>query len=166
MIDFCITPDKFDQIDYTSIPFFQEQILLAAPKQIALPFEESKPYPRITVQSLDGIPFILLAEDLYIGKLARSLFLQLNYQPNIIMQCRTMDIALSLVQRGLATTLIPRSFFLSGTSSCIQYYQINHPAAVREISVIYRKEHYLTTEERKFLNLLNTLRTLLSIKSQ
>ena len=85
----------------------------------------------------------------YIGKLARSLFLQLNCQPNIIMQCRTMDIALSLVQRGLATTLIPRSFFLSGTSSCIQYYQINHPAAVREISVIYRKEHYLTTERKK-----------------
>lgn len=153
-IDFSITPASYDQIKYVNVPFFQERILLAAPFSLPLSCRESEPYASVSVQALHGVPFVILAEDLYIGRLARSFFSQPDCEPNIIMQCRTLDTALSMVHKGLAATLVPLPLYSSDAPECIRYYQINHPAAVREISVIYRKEHYLTWEEKQLLDLL------------
>ena len=153
-VDFCITPDAYNQIDYISIPFFREHILLAAPDSIQFPYKEAVPYPVISVQALNGIPFIILAEDLFIGRLARSFFSQPDCEPDIIMQCRTLDTALSMVQKGSAATLVPLPLHPADMPKNVRCYQINHPASVREISVVYRKEHYLTGEEKKFLELL------------
>ena len=70
------------------------------------------------------------------------------------MQCRTLDTALSMAQKGAGATPVPLPLHSAEIPENIRYYQISHPAAVREISVVYRKEHYLTKEEEKFLELL------------
>ncbi|MBI4530083.1 MAG: LysR family transcriptional regulator [Candidatus Latescibacteria bacterium] len=139
--------------EFTTIPLFKDQILpfvhLAHPAATA---------GRATLAELAREPLIQLGSWKSWKNYIMSLFSQIGVNPDVQFQLDSIEAVKRMVEKGLGFTIIPRlaaeAEIQAGTLVPIELIDI--PPFYRDILLIYRKDKYLSTALRIFLDALTS----------
>jgi len=154
-IDLLIDFPNSDTMQFTNIHIADEKILLAAPKSYVFntnPGEDI--YPLVQLSEINNKPIVMLAQEQYIGKITRGLFSINNTHPKLIMECNHIETAHLMVSKGAGITFVPELSAKEDMYSNVSYYEIADTILTRSISVVYRRNHYLTSDAQKFISIM------------
>lgn len=154
-IDILFDIDHSNDIGYEFIPIAEERILIAAPYQMSMVVEKKEnDYPQVNLEDAMQYPFISLSEKQYLGKVVKQLYDMAECIPNIIMECRSADMALQMVGVGLGVTVIPEFSICNENKREIQYYNLKYPDIRRVVGISYKKGIYITEDVKLLVRLL------------
>ena len=154
-IDLLIDVPSEDKDLYTSISLANERLLIAIPSCWEIEYEQTESYPLIDLLKLQDKQFILLSERQRVGKIARKLCAQCQFEPDVSLECHNIETACAMVSEGLGVAFIPELFVKNNTyNSNVKFYAIKNFLPEREIAAVYNKNRYLPIAAEKFIELL------------
>jgi DNA-binding transcriptional LysR family regulator len=148
-----------------TIPLYTEEILLfapAAPPHAALGFGAYKltanhDFPACDMSRLNKEPFVLFKKGRYLRHITDRIFEDSKIAPRIILETNDWETCLSMVEKGLACTLLPDSWFkqISPASNINRYSIKNKPLLTT--SLCYKKRASLSKNIERFISLSKEL---------
>ena len=172
-VDIFITPPGTDDRIFDVRDVFDENVYLAVPenweindslrefavshKNIINRSDNGSP---IELSGFDGMPFILLADDQHIHKIAERAFTRYNITPNTVMHVSQMVTSFAFTLAGAGASLITETAIRYGNFAKYPVlYNIDPSIAQRKISIAYRKNRYQPKCLYEFIDeLANSLR--------
>jgi DNA-binding transcriptional LysR family regulator len=139
-------PDRYSILSLPSDPFVA--LLPASWPQAA----EDR---RLGLAALAQYPWLSLKSDLTTGMHDRVLkaFHEAGHTPQILCECSSVTVILSLVAAGIGATILPKSVItslpLAGTSA----YELAHTPYYSEVGLIWIKDRYLSKGARNFIKM-------------
>ncbi len=158
-IAFTALPVKKEEFDYE--PIMTEDIILAVPRKDYDSKLTSTPndnnFTPVNLRKFKDASFITLNSDQMMHKLTMSLCKQAGFKPKIILECRGIDAAHAMVTAGIGVTFVPSTLIKYGNfMKHPHYYTIDDIFPKREVSVIYRKNRYLSKAALAFISILKS----------
>lgn len=154
-IDLLFDVNHSEYIEYDFVPIAEERIQIAAPVGIKMPVaNKENDYPVVPLSEVMQHPFISLSEKQYLGKVVKQLYDTAECIPNIVLECRSADMALQMVGAGLGVTVIPEFAIRKDEKGQIRYYNLEHPDVRRVVGISYKKGMYLTEDVKLLVELL------------
>lgn len=154
-IDILFDINHSEYIEYDFVPVAEEQIRIAAPTDVVMQVEEKKgDYPIVRLSEVMKYPFISLSEKQYLGKVVKQLYDISECISNIVLECRSADMALQMVEAGLGVTVIPEFAIREDGNKKICYYNLEYPKIRRVVGISYKKGMYLTEDVKLLIELL------------
>lgn len=155
-VDLGVLGSHISTPEFTTIPLFKDQIL-----PFVHPDHPAAPSGRATLAELAREPLIQLGGWKSWKNYIMSLFAQIGVDPDVQFQLDSIEAVKRMVEKGLGFTIIPRlaaeTEIQGGTLIPIDLIDI--PPFYRNILLIYRKDKYLSSALRIFLDTLtSTLR--------
>jgi len=147
-------PIKSDDFSYEVL--MQEKILIVVPPMHPLsqrPGSNDNP-PPLRLSELEKEPFILLQQGQALRRIADTLFFQVGYRPRIALETRNYDTAHTLAAIGLGLTFATMTIsqLNSNASKPVRLFTAE-PTFTRTLSIVYRKDKYLTKFEQAFIRI-------------
>lgn len=154
-IDILFDINHSNYMEYEFIPVAEERILIAAPEEMSMTVvSKEEDYPTVNLSEVMHYPFISLSEKQYLGKVVKQLYDIAECIPNIVMECRSADMAIQMVGVGLGVTVIPEFSICNENKEMIQYYTLKHPDIRRVVGISYKKGSYVSEDVRLLVMLL------------
>lgn len=154
-IDILFDINHSEYIEYDFEPVAEERIRIAAPIDMVMTVENNKgDYPTVSLAEVMQHPFISLSERQYLGKVVKQLYDISECISNIVLECRSADMALQLVGAGLGVTVIPEFAIREEKNGKIKYYNLEYPEIRRIVGISYKKGMYLTEDVKLLIRLL------------
>ncbi|MBQ8658510.1 MAG: LysR family transcriptional regulator [Clostridia bacterium] len=165
-LDIIVDNTKPDEENISSKAYKSEQLLLAVPKKFTinkrfekerLTAEEIKANEHLNVRGIDfskltDQPFVLLRRENDTGKRAEKLFKKYEATPNVVFYLDQQVTSYNVACAGIGIAFVSDTLVKSiGASPDVYYYKINDRLAVRNIYFLYKKNGYLSSACRKFL---------------
>ncbi|UNK16452.1 LysR family transcriptional regulator [Paenibacillus sp. N3/727] len=75
-----------------------------------------------------------------------------GFQPNIICECSSVAIIMSLVATGIGATIFPKSVMSSYPVSVVQMLDIEDADFQSEVGIVWLKDHYLSKSAQRFID--------------
>ncbi|SMF83019.1 DNA-binding transcriptional regulator, LysR family [Paenibacillus uliginis N3/975] len=75
-----------------------------------------------------------------------------GFQPNIICECSSVAIIMSLVASGIGATIFPKSVISSYPVSVVQMLDIEDADFQSEVGIVWLKDHYLSKSAQRFID--------------
>ncbi len=114
-----------------------------------------KEVPRVALERLEGLPFILLKEGHAIREKVDQVLEKHGILPEVFMEISSCISAVQLASAGLGITIVPqRALDVLGGAERFCCYQYGEEPDSWDINAIYKKEVYLTQMERCFIELM------------
>ncbi len=164
-VDIAITalPLRNDQLIHKVI--FQEQIVLAVPKQGCeqyIPLDLlGKPLAPVDLKLFKNAPFIGLSREYRLHEIMLKLCNEAGFTPNITLYCRNIEAVRAMVVEGLGVSLLPYNpYIFLHTRIHPAYYTLDGLFPCRDVAISYKKNRYLTNAAKAFIHILkDTLKT-------
>lgn len=75
-----------------------------------------------------------------------------GFEPNIICECSSVAIIMSLVASGIGATIFPKSVMSSFPVSVVQMLDIEDADFQSEVGIVWLKDHYLSKSAQRFID--------------
>ena len=75
-----------------------------------------------------------------------------GFEPNIICECSSVAIIMSLVASGIGATVFPKSVMSSFPVSVVQMLDIEDADFQSEVGIVWLKDHYLSKSAQRFID--------------
>jgi DNA-binding transcriptional LysR family regulator len=155
-LDLVFTSAPIYNDDIQSIPLYTEELLLFTPAALTLSggkLTAGRAFPVCDITRLNKQPFVLFKKGRYLRHISDRIFEDGKISPRIILETNNWETCLSMVEKGLACTLLPYSPFkeLPSTSAFNIYSTKNKP--LRTISLCYKKRASLSKNMDRFIGL-------------
>ncbi|WP_040713196.1 LysR family transcriptional regulator [Paenibacillus curdlanolyticus] len=107
----------------------------------------------ISLAELAAHPFLTLKTDQTTGMHEQVMneFRRSGLAPNIICECSSVAIILSLVAAGLGATVLPKSVVAMSPIDAIRMLDIEHADFQSEVGIVWLKDRYLSKSARHFI---------------
>lgn len=156
-LDVIVTDAPEDAQPYRCEFLRSESILLAVPA--AFPVEgvdDGRDFPTVSIQKLAGYPFISFETGTYLGTCLRLLWELENISPKVRVEVSHVDTAIQMAALGLGATVVPE-FVVRYVSrdERLKYFYIDRFSLVRQLTVVYKKNHPLSEPARRFIELFS-----------
>lgn len=147
--DFIVGLTHSDKFKYSSIPLYDENIVLAVAPNL-FPFE--KDTKEIDLSHFRDTPFIMMEEEQFLYNVTHDLCKRSGFVPKVVVECYNLETAIHMVKAGVGVSLLPDLMcrMLGG----LNYYHIKGLTPESQISIIYRRDQYLTAEARELIQLI------------
>ncbi len=151
-LDLLIEAPLLDNERFESVYLCKERILLGMPNSIAAQFNLSE---EIELSHLADVPFVLLTDKQYIGKLTSKLCKSAGFLPKNYIECHNIETVQAMISNGLGVSLIPEFYAKYSVSrGNVSFARIKDQDLSRDVSVIYNKEKYLSAPVKYFMKIL------------
>ena len=154
-IDLGILIPPLSDSNLTCEVFMDEEIVLAAPKNIPLPAEIHRVpgrLPWIDLKELAGCPFLLYDINNRLYDFANDLFESCGFRPSSSRTFRNLTLIARLASEGLGVTFLPETFV--DASYQLDYYSIGPGGRHRPLALGYPYARYRSTPVEQFAKLL------------
>lgn len=151
-LGFCYSESN-SAITHTNI--YQEQILLAVPPQIHIPYQREPnghSFPMLKFEDICSLPFIV-GKTGYLRKYTQNLFEKHNCQPNIVLETSNPGLAHFLVAANVGCA------FVGYISACVSPMYIENPLYCQletpdfqQVCIGYNKQRHLTRPMKCFMD--------------
>lgn len=157
LVDLCLMNQPIEkspyEIEYE--PFYEENIYLAAPSKYQLPTMPSEGiFPRVDLEALNGMPFILLKQDQRLRQISSYVFTKNSIKPKVILETRSIETSLRLCAAGMGFCFVPdsaRSYSLDGVRPI--FYTIGEPPLTWKMVIAYKKNSHRSKAANAFANI-------------
>jgi DNA-binding transcriptional LysR family regulator len=166
VIDNVLTKDP----DHEYIPLFREHILIGVPadnpineklKAYALdPRLLEKPgcdysrLPRLNIKQLENEEFILLKPGNKMRQIAHNIFTEQGVSPKIRFEFDRLTTSINFAESGFGICFLTDTNLQYGTCKNLVFYQPDAWDADRHLYVMYKKNKYLSTATKTFIDFL------------
>lgn len=140
-------PMNYDGLETVSL--FKEELALAVPINHPLIKED-----RVTLNILKDVPSILLPDTYYIRQLINEKSESLGFMPRPVMEMTTMGSIINMVANNVGVTVLPIAYLNYINNEKIRIIPIKDPELVTEVGIVYRKNKYLCSASRVFMEQL------------
>lgn len=158
-LDIAFSYAKIDNNMLRCTPFFDEEIVLLTPTSFTPPAGIKKnehTFPIFDFSNIEEHPFVLFKTGHYLRGFTDMIFTDFGIHPNVVLETDNWRTCLSMVENGIAFTLLPYSPIakkdLTDNLSCYSidgnYY--------RHLFIYYRKNTYHQKIIEKFISLAQT----------
>lgn len=108
--------------------------------------------PAIDMRSFADTPFVLLKSRYDLRHRADQFFEAAGISPDIRMEASQMATLYALAEAGIGATFISNRI-INKPSSQVLFYRIDHPEAIREMSIVTNRHCYISQTVEKFIKL-------------
>lgn len=108
--------------------------------------------PAIDMRSFADTPFVLLKSSYDLRHRADQFFEAAGISPDIRMEAFQMATLYALAEAGIGATFISNRI-INKPSSQVLFYRIDHPEAIREMSIVTNRHCYISQTVEKFIKL-------------
>lgn len=167
-LDFVMENCAFDPAVYDMVDYRREQLLLAVPAHFAIneqaaaycltaqQLQQGQKMPAVPLALFQHEPFLLLKEGNDTRQRAEKLCAQAGFHPAARLLLDQQLTAYNLACYGMGVT------FVSDTLACsvppdarLRFYMLDKSLAARAVSLVYKRNRYITRPMREFLQLLD-----------
>ncbi len=166
-IDLLIAHD-FDKKLYSSIPLFEETLLLAVPKDYKIN-EDLKDYvlsrkdvvegkhlkdscPKVSIKKFEDCPFILLKKGNDTRRRASEIFLEEDFEPKTVkIYLDQLITSYNMVCFGLGVAFVNDILVKNSNQSGCVFYKLRGRATHRRMAIGYKKNKYLSNAINAFI---------------
>lgn len=74
-----------------------------------------------------------------------------GFEPNIICECSSVSIIMSLIASGIGVTIFPRSVMSSYPANFVQILDIEDADFQSEVGIVWLKDHYISKSAQRFI---------------
>ena len=146
-----LTQEQKDHNTYLHMA--EEEIFLAVPAShrfAPLGSPDRHTAPEISLSQFQDDSFILIAQTSTMYPLVEKLFEEAGFKPNILFSTSSNVSKYRMVKAGVGCTLLPATFAIPMQN--VVYFRLNqHPHW--EVTICCRKDAYLSTAEKRFIEL-------------
>lgn len=142
----CLLPVARPQV--TTIPLFDERLVLVAPSSFAIR------KPRLRMQELGGLPLVLMPADYCLRKMIESECAHAGVRPQVVLEMSSPEGILQAVMEGTGATVLPELYVrlrLPGTD--LQLIDLYDPAPRHAVGLAYLSGRYQNLAAKEFANL-------------
>lgn len=133
--------------ELASIPLFIEELSLAVP--VDHPFADTE---AVEMKSLADVPTILLPENYFLRQLIDSYCAKLGLTLEPTLEMTTLESLTQMVSEGIGITILPAPYLDFLKSPQIVNVRLINPTMERKIGFIYRKDKFMCTTTRTFID--------------
>ena len=168
-LDFVMENYLFDPTVYDSIEYHAEHLLLAVPaafpvneaaaacRLTAQEIKEGKQAPGVSLELFKGEPFLLLKEGNDTRRRADKLCAKAGFHPSARLLLDQQLTAYNLACYGLGVAFVSDTLVQSvPPDERLCFYRIDSPHARRSVSLVYKKNRFITRPMQEFLKLMST----------
>ena len=178
-IDICLTNPPLKEGAFEYQPLITEEILLALPPDYEIKelqpeehetvsnnittntsfaINKERPptrlqIPCVSLQKLKNAPFVLLESDQSLHGTAIDICALAGFKPKVVLENRSFEAALAMVNAGIGVTFIPDTLAKYGMYKDYTYCSIAGLYPTREVLIAYRKGRYLSKAAFEFINI-------------
>jgi LysR family hydrogen peroxide-inducible transcriptional activator len=150
-VDFSLLTLPISEPSLEAIPYAEEEIRLAVPKQHQLA-REKEPIP---VAALRKEAFIVLKKGNGFRKIAQTICEEAGFEPQIVFESSNIETVKSLVAAGMGIAFIPDMIAESKSGRYIPVYKkLTDPVPTRTLVVAKRRGRYLSKAAEAFIDTL------------
>lgn len=112
----------------------------------------------ISMKALADFPFLTLKTDQTTRMHAQVVneCRRHGFEPNIICECSSVAIIMSLIASGIGATVFPKSVMSSFPSTVVKMLDIHDADFQSEVGIVWLKDHYLSKSAERFINTFHT----------
>lgn len=160
-LDLGITFLPTDDEEMASIPLYSEELTLVVP--LNHPLAHIK---ELELKELDHIPMILLPQNYYLRKFIDTYCTELGIRLEPILEMTTLESLIQMVSEEVGVTILPAPYVDFIRNDHIVQVRLINPTLKRKIGFIYRKEKFMCTATKTFINQVTKVRATCSIKKE
>ena len=164
-IDLIITSQPLDQDGYEVQLCYQEQLIIAVPKEYqvnqkltdnCLQWEapNTDKTMLVSLQEFEHTPFILLNRGNYLRSCTDMLFREAQIEPEVVLEVEQSSVAYNFANYGLGAAIFSSRFISRDYFKNLKYYAIASEYAQRKGYVCFRRGCYVTTAMQQFIQML------------
>lgn len=140
-------PMEDDEFD--AIPLMTEELSLVVPFDHPLAMTDV-----VEMKELDGMSMILLAEDYFLRKMIDDYFLDLGIHLKPALEMTTLESIIQMVSEKVGITILPKPYMQYLNHEKVTQVKLINPTPKREIGIIYRKDKFMCTATKTFIDQL------------
>jgi LysR family transcriptional regulator, cyn operon transcriptional activator len=142
----CLLPVAHPQL--TTIPLFEERLVLAAPASAKVP------KTRVRMQDLAGFPLILMPVDYCLRKMVENECAKAGVHPQVSLEMSSPEGILQAVSEGAGMTILPELYVrLRLPASDLQIVDIYDPTPRHPVGLAFLKHRHQNLAATEFANL-------------
>ncbi|MBN6206825.1 LysR family transcriptional regulator [Ralstonia pickettii] len=151
-LDLGVTFLPIENGNMESIPLFAEELALAVPVNHQLAFEAMA-----DLQIITQFPLILMPKSYYLRQLIDTYCNEIGINPEPALELTTLESLTQMVAKGLGVTILPVPYLEHLNNQAIQTVKLAPPIPKRKIGIVYRKDKFMCTATKAFINKLTTV---------
>ena len=148
-LDLGITFLPAENKDIVAIPLYIEELSLAVPMDH--PFANEQ---QIEMRALENEPTILLPKNYFLRQLIDSYCSEIGIALKPTLEMTTMESLTQMVSEGIGMTILPAPYLDYKNNNYIGNVKLINPTPKREIGLIYRKNKFMCTATKAFIDLV------------
>lgn len=150
-LDLGITFLPIENGSMESIPLFTEELALAVPVNHPLALEAVA-----DLQIITQIPLILMPKSYYLRQLIDTYCNEIGINAEPTLELTTLESLTQMVANGLGVTILPVPYLDHLNNQAIKTVKLAPPIPKRKIGIVYRKDKFMCTATKAFINELTT----------
>lgn len=135
-----------------SIPLFNEELALAVPADHPLALESVA-----NLQMIADFPLVLMPKSYYLRQLIDTCCQEIGLNIKPVLELTTLDSFIQMVAKGVGITVLPVPYLEDLNNQAIKMVRLASPVPKRKIGVVYRKDKFMCTATKTFMNELTTV---------
>ncbi|MCK9444041.1 MAG: LysR family transcriptional regulator [Tissierellaceae bacterium] len=148
-LDFIVGLTHPDAYKYFNIPLFDEKIVLAVTPDFMPADKNSK---EVNLAEFSEAPFVMMEEGQFLYRVSHDLCMSSGFVPRTVVECYNLETALRLIKAGVGVSVIPD--LMARLIDGLQYYDIKGATPQSQISIVFRRDKYLTKSTKRLIRLI------------
>ncbi|MFD1362140.1 LysR family transcriptional regulator [Lentibacillus salinarum] len=136
-----------EDAELASIPLFTEELSLAVPANHPLAGAEA-----VEMETLEHVPAVLLPENYFLRQLIDSYCAEIGMILRPTLEMTTLESLTQMVSEGIGVTILPAPYLDTLRSPKIANVKLINPTMERKIGFVYRKDKFMCTATRAFID--------------
>jgi len=145
-LDLGITFLPVENEEMESIPLFTEELSLAVPITSSLATETE-----VGLETLKDVPIVLLPQNYFLRQLIEKYCNEIGFSPNPTLEMTTLESLMQMVAEGVGVTILPAPYLDYLSNDRIAHVKLCNPTPTRTIGFVYRKNKFMCTATRAFM---------------
>lgn len=148
-LDFIIGLTHKDKYKYCSEPLYDEKIVLAVTPDFS---PQDKDAVEVDLIEFKDAPFVMMEEGQFLYNVTHDLCKKSGFIPRAVVECYNLETALCMVEAGVGVSIVPD--LMCKVIGDLKYYNIKGPTPESQISLVYRRDRYITKKTRELIELI------------
>lgn len=148
-LDFIIGLTHKDKYKYCSEPLYDEKIVLAITPDFS---PQNKDAVEVDLIEFKDAPFVMMEEGQFLYNVTHDLCKKSGFIPRAVVECYNLETALHMVEAGVGVSIVPD--LMCKVVGDLKYYNIKGRTPESQISIVYRRDRYLTKKARELIELI------------
>lgn len=130
-----------------SIPLLTEELALAVPVNHPLANRQE-----VELKEIANVSTVMLPQDFYLRNLIDTYFEIIDLKIKPTLEMSTLESLVQMIAEGVGVTILPAPYLDVIDNRHIKSVKLINPTPKREIGFVYRKNKFMCTATRKFMN--------------